>query len=187
MTESTANQYAPPQAHVADLASSDGVGELKLFSHHGRIGRLRYLAYVTAGSVVHGVVTSAVTIALAASPILVVAAWLPLVVFLWFSIITGIKRCHDMGISGWWSVTSIIPVIALGWIFWPGEQGSNKFGPPPPPNNWGVRILGLLMPVFCVIGILAAVAIPQYKNYTDKARAARAAQQAPQQDAQPQR
>ena len=174
MTEPSLNQYAPPLAYVADAPSSAGVAELKLFSHQGRIGRLRYLAYVTAASVLHSLVTGVVTVVVVSAPPLAVLAWLPLVIFLWFAVITGIKRCHDMDISGWWSLTSIIPVIALAWVFWPGSRYANRYGPPPP-NTWGVRILGLLLPVISLVGMLAAVAIPQYKHYTDRARAAQAA------------
>lgn len=177
MTEQTMNQYAPPQAHVADL-HVDGVGELKLFSAQGRIGRLRYLAYATVASLIHGMVAGVMTVALASSTTaLTVVSLLALAALLWFSVITSIKRCHDMGISGWWTLTAIIPVIAFAWIFWPGSRGANRFGPPPPPNNWGVRILGLILPVVFFVGFLAAVAIPQYKMYTDKAKA-RAVQEA---------
>lgn len=176
MIEPALNQYAPPLADVADVPSGTGVAELKLFSHHGRIGRLRYLAYLTVASVVHTIVTAVITMGVVMSPALAVVAWLPLIALIWFSFLCGIKRCHDMNISGWWSVTSLIPVIALAWIFWPGTRGANRFGPPPPPNTWGIRILGVILPVVFFTGILAAVAIPQYKMYVDKAKAARAAQ-----------
>jgi len=169
------NQYAPPLANVADMAPSTAPGELKLFSSKGRIGRLRYLAYTSGASVIHAIGLSVVTIGLAGSPALTVASLLLALVVMWFGIITSIKRCHDLGISGWWVLTLIIPVIVLAWIFWPGSQGENRFGPPPPPNTLGVRLLGLIMPVVFFVGILAAVAIPQYKHYTDRARAAQSA------------
>lgn len=176
MTESTMNPYAPPRASVADVDAAAGVAELRLFSARGRIGRLRYLAYSTGASLLYNLVVMALAFALGANAalysIILLAA---LGALMWFNVICGIKRCHDMGISGWWSVTLILPVIVLAWIFWPGSRSANRFGPPPPPNTVGVRLLGLILPVVFVVGILAAVAIPAYKGYTDRARAAAAA------------
>ena len=178
MTEQTLNQYAAPGAHVADVASFEGTGELQLFSSKGRIGRLRYLAYATGASLIHYVVSLGLLFAMTSSMVAVSVGTIALfAVAIWFSVITGIKRCHDLDISGWWTVTLIIPLIALVWIFVPGSKGANRFGPPPPANNWGVRILGLALPVIAMIGVVAAIALPAYKGYTDRARAARAAQQ----------
>lgn len=176
MVEPTLNQYAPPRAHVADALPDEAVGELNFFSAEGRIGRLRYLAYATGASFVHNIAVSAMTVALGDSMVLKVVAVAAFIALIWFNFLCAIKRCHDMDISGWWSLTAIIPIIAIAWIFWPGTRGENRFGPPPPPNTWGVRVLGLLLPIIALVGILAAVAIPQYKAYSDKARAAQAAQ-----------
>lgn len=174
MTESTMDPYAPPRAQVSDVAHSHAVGELKLFSAQGRVGRLRYLAYSTGASLVYKVLVMAWTLGLAGSTAFNVAMVACAIALLCFNVITGIKRCHDMGISGWWTLTLVIPVIVFAWIFWPGTRGDNRFGPPPPPNTLGVRLLGLVLPVVFFIGIVAAVAIPQYKMYSDKARAAQA-------------
>ncbi len=176
MNQATTNQYAPPLADVADIPSDTGVSELKLFSHRSRIGRLRYLAYATVASVVHSIVSTVLLIGLTGSQASLVVSVVAFAALFWFNVITGIKRCHDMNISGWWCATLIVPVIALAWIFWPGTRGTNRFGPPPPPNGWGVRILGLILPVVFFTGMIAAIAIPQYKMYVDKARAAQAAQ-----------
>ncbi|MBL8276508.1 MAG: DUF805 domain-containing protein [Pelomonas sp.] len=172
MTQSNLNQYAPPTAHVADIAGSSGYAELNFFSAKGRIGRLRYLAYAAGASVLFNVATTAIGVAMPGSIAFTVVSLVGLVALVWFSVLCAIKRCHDMNISGWWTLTSFIPIIALAWVFWPGAKGDNRFGPPPPPNTLGVRILGLLLPVVFFVGILAAVAIPQYKQYTDRARAA---------------
>jgi uncharacterized membrane protein YhaH (DUF805 family) len=153
-------------------------GELRLFSSEGRIGRLRYLAYSTGATLLDNFLTGVLTVSLLSSGGSKLAPVLTLVLalaVLWFVILCGIKRCHDIGMSGWWSLTVIIPLIALVWIFVPGDRAENRYGPPPPPNTLGVRILGLLLPVVALIGILAAIALPQYKMYTDKARAAQSA------------
>jgi uncharacterized membrane protein YhaH (DUF805 family) len=181
MTEQTMNHYAPPVAGVADVLPDDGrVAELKLFSAKGRIGRLRYLAYSTGAWLIYSAGTTGALLALGANNTIAVTFNIAaFVVLLWFGFVTNIKRCHDLGISGWWSIASILPIVTLIWAFKGGDDGGNLFGPKPPPNTWGVRILGLLLPVVMIIGIVAAIAIPAYKTYSDKARAAQAAQQRP--------
>ena len=174
MTEPTMNQYAPPMAHVSDMQTGTGVGELKIFSSKGRIGRLRYLAYSAGAGVLFNLSVTVLTLVL--PPVLLsLVALATMAVLIWFHVITGIKRCHDMDISGWWSLTLIIPVIVFAWIFLPGSRGENRFGPPPPPNTLGVKLLAWIMPAIMLIGILAAIAIPQYKNYTDRVRASQSA------------
>ena len=44
----------------------------------------------------------------------------------------GIRRLHDTGRSGWWW---LLPIVNL--VFWaqPGNEGENRFGPPPPPAS----------------------------------------------------
>jgi uncharacterized membrane protein YhaH (DUF805 family) len=50
-------------------------------------------------------------------------------------IATSVKRLHDLGHTGWWSVLSLVPFanIALGiWLgFFRGTEGPNAFGPDP--------------------------------------------------------
>jgi uncharacterized membrane protein YhaH (DUF805 family) len=178
MNDHTLNHYAPPRARVADLAPDEPVAELKLFSHEGRIGRLRYLAYVTGASMVYGIAISVVAALTITSPVLTMVATLAfLVVLVWFTMVSGIKRCHDADLSGWCSLLGFIPLVGLAFIVVPGTQRANRFGAPPPPNTWGVRLLAVVLPVVCVVGILAAIAIPQYAIYTAKARAAQQAGQ----------
>ena len=40
----------------------------------------------------------------------------------------GAKRCHDVGISGWFQ---LIPLMPLYLIFGSGDQGPNKYGDDP--------------------------------------------------------
>ncbi len=181
MIDHASNQYAPPVANVQDVAPTAAPGELRYFSAKGRIGRLRYLAYTIGASLIHSVVSGALTAALGAAAgqtagtVVMVTSF---VVLMWFTVLCGIKRCHDLDMSGWWSLTLIVPLITLMWIFVPGSKGANRFGPPPPPNTTGVRILAFLLPVVCIIGIVAAITIPAYNSYVVKARAAQAANQA---------
>jgi Tfp pilus assembly protein PilE len=47
----------------------------------------------------------------------------------------------------------------------------NNYGAPPPPNPLGVKILGLLFPILFITGMLAAIAIPAYVDYQQRAAA----------------
>ncbi len=51
--------------------------------------------------------------------------WLPQ---LWFAIEQGVKRCHDMGHSGWYQ---LIPFYFFVMLFGNGEHGVNKYGSNP--------------------------------------------------------
>lgn len=47
----------------------------------------------------------------------------------------GIRRLHDIGYSGWYSLLKFIPFVNLffiiGMIIIPGEKSSNRFGEDP--------------------------------------------------------
>jgi Tfp pilus assembly protein FimT len=62
--------------------------------------------------------------------------------------------------------------LYLTLLIMPGTQGTNRFGDPPPPNTTGVILLALVLPLVLVAGILAAIAIPAYQNYAERARGA---------------
>ena len=151
-----------------------------MFAANGRIGRVRYLAYsygtmfimmlvfgILAGlmAVAGGKAAVGVTIFLMYIPILVIA------------IIMAKRRLNDLNHSGWLTLLMLVPLVnglfGLYLMFAPGTKGSNNYGPAPVKNSTGVIIGGLMLPVsIALIGILAAIAIPQYQNYVNKAKAA---------------
>ena len=59
--------------------------------------------------------------------------WLILLVFL--DIPIGVKRLHDLGMSGWWFLFKFIPIGNLLFLLMLGvlkeTSGSNRFGPDP--------------------------------------------------------
>ncbi len=87
--------------------------------------------------------------------------------------IMAIRRVHDMGYSGWLSLLILVPLVNLWFLFAPGTQGPNEYGPPPVKNTTGV-IIAAFSPILLsvVIGILAAISIPAYQAYMMKAKAA---------------
>ena len=61
-------------------------------------------------------------------------------------------------------------LIGLYMVFGPGSTGTNRFGKQPNKNpTW--LFLVVFFPIV-IFGILAAVAIPAYQQYTEKAKAA---------------
>jgi uncharacterized membrane protein YhaH (DUF805 family) len=181
----TTTPYTPPQAKVSDRGHE--YGELKVFSFRGRIGRLRYLAY-SFGIGVAAIFGFGLLVAMVA-PMAnqAMSAILPLYgLLIIFLLVTGAmfgaQRLHDLDKSAWMYLLMILPIVgaifALYLMFAPGTNGANRYGNPPPPNSSGVVLLAWMVPVFFVlVGILAAIAIPQYQSYVERARQAQVQQQ----------
>jgi uncharacterized membrane protein YhaH (DUF805 family) len=180
MTTSS-NPYAAPNAAVADShPGSEEVGKLNFWSARGRIGRLRYVAWGTGAYLVLVVLMALLPAVLGPSArdlgaVVVALLALPMLV-LW--IFWAIQRAHDLDRSGWQVLLMLIPVLGMIWgfiwVFGRGTPHTNRYGPPPPPNSLGVKILGTVMPVIFVVGIVAAIALPAYVDYTKRAQAAQA-------------
>lgn len=48
------------------------------------------------------------------------------VLFIGVILLVGIKRCHDLGHSGWWQ---LIPFYFIWMLIVPGEKVDNQYGP----------------------------------------------------------
>ena len=150
---------------------------VRLWPPKGRIGRLRLLVYAT--SMILAIQIAAV-IAVAMGRSMGAANTNPTIVgFLtWIAFLAGIfplyiQRAHDMDWSGWASLVCMIPLVNLVFVFKAGTPGANRYGAPPPPNGVWVKIGAFVMfGIFFLGGILAAIAIPQYQQYVQRARAA---------------
>ena len=166
------NPYAAPRTNVAGRDSDDeDYGEIKILSARGRIGRVRYIGY----SMGLGLVTWLVIgiLAVVAVPIgqsaLVLVVALGYVAFLVVQFLFNIQRSHDMNVTGWLSLIWLLPFGVFAFWFVPGTRGENDYGKRPPPNTAGVVILTCLVPLVTT-GILAAIAIPAYQDYTIRAQ-----------------
>lgn len=173
----TENIFAAPQGEL--LNNDQAYGEIKFFSPGARINRLRYWAHLMASFyaliVVGGV---AGLLGYFASPGLgVVIGVIAYGAVLVFSIILIIQRLHDLDKSGWLCLLSLIPIANLYLtvlvIFFPGTPGQNRFGLQTPPNKTWHWVTALSIPVlWSVIGVLAAISIPAYQQYVDRAKQA---------------
>jgi len=107
-----------------------------LFSFKGRIRRytfwnvLFFLPIVTFGfALLNEIVLRKTSISDDVKVFVVVGInLLFLILFVWILLAAGVKRCHDIGCSGWWVLT----YFALVWYgFVKGIRGPNKYGDDP--------------------------------------------------------
>ena len=157
VASTSSTPYTPPRANI-DVHEGE-VGELKVFSFSGRIGRMRYLAWSLVMMFVFIGVTAGLAALSAGSPgfggFIIIAATVALLVV---SVQIGVQRLHDMGWSGWFWLLNLVPVInSVFWIIMlvvPGSVASNRYGPPPPPNSLAVNLLGGILLVVLVGSLL---------------------------------
>lgn len=165
------NPYAAPRTNVSRADSDEEYGEIKVFSAQGRIGRVRYIGYTFGYTVLIALVIGVIGALLGGvSPGLAfavgAAGYIAIVVL---QILLTIQRSHDMNVTGWLCLISLIPLAALVFWFVPGTRGANNYGPPPPPNTTGAVVLACILPIIMIVGIVAAVAIPAYQDYVQRA------------------
>lgn len=167
------NPYHAPQANVADV-DDDEVQPVRTWNPSGRIGRVRYIGYTIGWSILIMAAMFAVG-ALAGrfsggKVVGLVALGVGYVALFAVQFILTIQRCHDFDTTGWLSLLALVPFGAL--VFWivPGTNGPNRFGARTPANSLGATLLALVVPLVAMVGILAAIALPAYQGYVQKAK-----------------
>lgn len=181
--------YQAPRANVEHSYEGVVYNDSGVFSTSGRIGRLRYVAYglviglaiMLPAIVLLGILSGVMGDGTGAGIGMMVLGLGYLAVLI-FSIILGVRRLHDLNLSGWMWLINLIPLVgtlfALYMLFAPGKEDANDYGNPPAPNPMWVNIVGwgsvLVIPA---IGVLAAIALPAYQGYVEKAKAAQETQQ----------
>lgn len=97
------------------------------------------------------------------------------IAMIYFSFIFAIRRLHDLNQSGWLSLLMLIPLVNLGLAvyltFAKGDEHENQFGFPYNTKTWEKVLAWFYILVF-PIGILAAIAIPAYQDYVQRAHQA---------------
>lgn len=172
--------YQAPEANV--MTQGGELDKSSMFSPGGRAGRLRYFNYLMGFSFLSMLISTATAglVAVFSSDSDVAAgiatgifSLFYLAAFI-FTLIFMIKRLHDLEWTGWLCLLSILPLIniILGLIllFAPGTSGPNKYGPPPQPSSGLIAILIGTLFFITWIGILAAIAIPAYQDYVERAQ-----------------
>ena len=161
--------YAPPQASVGERVAE--FATLKPFGVEGRIGRLRFLAWsMVLSLVLIAVITVFAVVGLAlvsadSTAGLIIGGFLAFIlciVFIIASVMISVQRLHDFGWSGWLWLLNLVPFIGSFFPFvmmaMPGNQMSNRYGAPPPPNSTAVKVLSSLWVVLTALIIVGAMA-----------------------------
>jgi uncharacterized membrane protein YhaH (DUF805 family) len=165
-----ASPYAPPRAAVGDNLPE--YAELKVFTIHGRIGRLRYLAWTlvltVAMLVASGILATAGFAVATASPTagIILGSLLGFALFVaivWVSVQIGVQRLHDLGWSGWLYLLNLVPLVnsifPLLLLVLPGNTGANQYGAPPPRNSTAVKVLASLWLAFIPLMLIIVMAL----------------------------
>lgn len=166
---SSQNPYSAPRSQNISGSDEDLPQEVKIFSTSGRIGRARYVVYLFGLSIlimVGGFLLSLITAGIAMIP-----AYIALVVI---QFMLTIQRCHDFDATGWLSLLIFVPLVNFMFIFIPGTKGTNRWGSKTIPNSTPMVIGAWLCALVFPLGILAAIAVPQYQTYVERAKATQA-------------
>lgn len=138
-----------------------------MFSSKGRLGRLRWLVYLTLANILATIASLAAVLSgffLEAEPsgflsFAIVAA------YLWYHFLVTIQRSHDMGWSGWTSILTLIPFVGLIWLIAPGTKGSNEHGQPTIANSIPIVLASFIFPFVFIAGLVLAISLPAYEDY----------------------
>lgn len=108
----------------------------ELFNYHGRLNRMEYIRRC----LIYALAAIAMSVASAflgtinenlavLSEVIIYATMLPV------SVCLAIRRLHDLDRSGWFYLTSLVPVVnvilGLYLLFAKGTDGANQYGPDP--------------------------------------------------------
>lgn len=112
-----------------------------LLSPKGRIRRRDYAVVFSAVVLILGLAAGIDIYALSDDPsspsMMVLGATALLIIWPWIA--ACVKRWHDTGRTGWWTVLCFLPVVApfayVGLLGLPGTKGENRFGPDPRQQN----------------------------------------------------
>ena len=183
----SSNPYAAPKANL-EAPDAGGVDTTSPFSPKGRFARSTYIVYSFGMTLVVWLAMAAVAgtgfitgdFSDVGGGLAAVLFWVLYVAVLVVGVIFTVRRLHDLNWSGWWTVAVFVPlvniVIAIPLVFFRGTKGSNKYGPPRPGTRSQAVLATLLFLIFFG-GIIAAISIPAYVDYTKRAQAQ--SQQAP--------
>lgn len=165
---SSTDVYDAPQATLSESAPEIKTG---LFSAKGRLGVLKYMAHslvlMLAMMAIFGVMALLAGVSLSepansagVNPLLISVSLVAILPGVWIGIVMMIKRLHDLNLSGWFILLTLIPVlgiiVSLFIMCAPGMKEGNKFGPLALTATWE-KVLGIIGLAFFIVTMIASV------------------------------
>ena len=185
--EST-NPYQAPSADLDNPALIGEYDQTSPLSVKGRFGRLSYLAWYMVVAIISWVVMLVLSVAGVAvldpeamqrgegfgSLAMAAVFFLITLAPIYFYVVFGVRRLHDMNMSGWLLLLMLVPLVniifGLVMLFVPGKPTANDYGPPRLTPTWE-KVLG----VFAIVAFLATIVfslvfvIPAFQGYIEAA------------------
>jgi len=137
------------------FSKEKGFITLKLLSR-GRIGRIQYFLSTL------GIAFIGITLALLLSVIPTIGITLAVVYLLGataLNLIYTAQRCHDLNLSGWYSLFALIPPASIYFYFASGTEGKNLYGREPSPCCAEARVATIFLSALLVVGSVATITL----------------------------
>ncbi|HIO97496.1 MAG TPA: DUF805 domain-containing protein [Leucothrix sp.] len=136
---------------------------LRLLSK-GRISRVHYFLSTL------GIAFFGVTLATLLSVVPAIGSSLAFVYVLGviaFNLLFTIQRCHDLNLSGWYSLLSLIPLASLYFYFAAGTRGYNDYGIEPRACCEEAKMVTFAISAIFVVVSIVAITLYSYPVLND--------------------
>jgi len=161
----TVEAYAAPEAEIAFEIEQEAP---KLFSTRGRMGVLKYAAQTLMWTLAFGLVITALFAVTgvisggASSPsgVIMGVSLILSLPFIFLLCCLAVKRLHDINLSGWFALLTLVPVVGMFFAFYmmlrPGKDEVNRFGAASVTKGWE-KVVGGIYVALMVLGSVMMV------------------------------
>ena len=145
------------------LSKGKVLSTLRLLSR-GRIGRAHYFLSTL------GIAFFGITLATLLSVVPTIGSSLAFVYVLGvivFNLTFTIQRCHDLNLSGWYSLLSLIPLASIYFYITAGTDGYNDYGRQPRACCEEARIATFALSAIFIVACIVTITFYSYPALND--------------------